>query len=117
MPKLNKLNIRSGLYKVVGELGLRENLYYGSIFLCMTLIVIVCFLVINNRGGSDHLSGTAAAIFDVGKPIKYLRLTDRVNIHKKRTELGRVNINNIIVRKYCPCILQERDVNILEVKN
>lgn len=66
--KLNKLNVRSGLYKVVGEFGLRENLYYGSIFLCMTLIVIVCFLVINNRagGGDGHLGGTAAAIFDAG---------------------------------------------------
>ena len=54
--------------KVVGEFGLRENLYYGSIFLCMTLIVIVCFLVINNRaGGGGDGSGTAAAMFDGGE--------------------------------------------------
>ena len=38
--KLNKLSARSGLIKMVGEFGLRENLYYGSIFICMTLIVI-----------------------------------------------------------------------------
>ena len=62
--KLNKLSVRSGLFKIVGEFGLRENLYYGSIFICMTLIVIVCFLVINNRGGaglSGLISGSAAA--------------------------------------------------------
>ena len=66
--KINKLNVRSGLYKLVGEFGLRENLYYGSIFLCMTLIVIVCFLVINNRS-SDHLNGATAAMYDSGKDI------------------------------------------------
>ena len=68
MAKLNKLSVRSGLYKVVGEFGLRENLYYGSIFLCMTLIVIVCFLVINNRGGAglSGLVGGTAAAYDGG---------------------------------------------------
>jgi hypothetical protein len=65
--KLNKLSVRSGLYKLVGEIGLRENIYYGSIFVCMTLIVIVCFLVINNRGGSGDAGGTASAVFDDGK--------------------------------------------------
>ena len=67
--KLNKLSVRSGLFKIVGEFGLRENLYYGSIFICMTLIVIVCFLVINNRGGaglSGLISGSAAA-YDGGR--------------------------------------------------
>jgi hypothetical protein len=49
----------------------QENIYYGSIFVCMTLIVIVCFLVINNRvgwgmGGSTT-GGTAAAFYDIGK--------------------------------------------------
>ena len=47
--KLNKLTARVGVYKFLGDFGLRENIYYGSIFVCMTLIVIVCFLVINNR--------------------------------------------------------------------
>ena len=68
--KLNKLSLRSGLFKVVGEFGLRENLYYGSIFICMTLIVIVCFLVINNRGGaglSSLMSSGNAAAYDGGK--------------------------------------------------
>ena len=65
--KLNKLSARSGLFKMVGEFGLRENLYYGSIFICMTLIVIVCFLVINNRGGAGLMSSSAAAAFDGGK--------------------------------------------------
>ena len=68
--KLNKLSLRSGLFKVVGEFGLRENLYYGSIFICMTLIVIVCFLVINNRGGaglSGLMSGGSAAAYEGGK--------------------------------------------------
>ena len=72
MSKLNKLNLRSGLFKVLGEFSLRENLYYGSIFFCMTLIVIVCFVVINNRGGGDDAdggSGSASAIYDVGKGI------------------------------------------------
>jgi hypothetical protein len=68
--KLNKLSARSGLFKVVGEFGLRENLYYGSIFICMTLIVIVCFLVINNRGGAAGLLGgsrtASAAAYDGG---------------------------------------------------
>ena len=46
---------------MVGQFGLKENLYYGSIFICMTLIVIVCFLVINNGGGGSLMSGSAAA--------------------------------------------------------
>ena len=52
----------------MGEFGLRENLYYGSIFLCMTLIVIVCFLVINNRTSGGE-AGTASAMFDGGESI------------------------------------------------
>ena len=67
--KLNKLSARSGLFKMVGEFGLRENLYYGSIFICMTLIVIVCFLVINNRGGAGLMSSSAAAAFDGGSSV------------------------------------------------
>ena len=72
MSKLNKLNLRNGLFKVLGEFSLRENLYYGSIFFCMTLIVIVCFVVINNRSGNvlgeDGLGiGSASKIFDDGK--------------------------------------------------
>ena len=72
MSKLNKLNLRNGLFKVLGEFSLRENLYYGSIFFCMTLIVIVCFVVINNRGGDglgeDGIGiGSASKIFDDGK--------------------------------------------------
>ena len=66
MAKINKLNLRTGLYKLVGEFGLRESIYYGSIFLCMTLIVIVCFLVINNNQGGGALSGNAAAMYDSG---------------------------------------------------
>ena len=58
--------------KVVGEFGLRENLYYGSIFLCMTLIVIVCFLVINNRTSGD--AGTASAMFDGGECLTFIFL-------------------------------------------
>ena len=70
MSKLNKLSFRNGLYKVLGEFSLRENLYYGSIFFCMTLIVIVCFVVINNRGGGDEsmsVSGSASQMYDDGK--------------------------------------------------
>ena len=71
MSKLNKLNFRNGLFKVLGEFSLRENLYYGSIFFCMTLIVIVCFVVINNRGdGSDDMEnglGSASKVYDDGK--------------------------------------------------
>ena len=70
----SKLNLRNGLFKVLGEFSLRENLYYGSIFFCMTLIVIVCFVVINNRGGDgvgeDGLGiGSASKMFDDGKEI------------------------------------------------
>ena len=74
MSKLNKLNLRNGVFKVLGEFSLRENLYYGSIFFCMTLIVIVCFVVINNRGGDDDSTsglGSASQIFDDGKTFKF----------------------------------------------
>ena len=64
--KLNKLSARSGLFKMVGEFGLRENLYYGSCFICMTLIVIVCLLVINNRGGSGAGLINGSAAYDGG---------------------------------------------------
>lgn len=96
--KLNKLSVRSGLFKIVGEFGLRENLYYGSIFICMTLIVIVCFLVINNRGGaglSGLISGSAAA-YDGGTfPFHHFLLRKRYIILYEIfkcmtvTELGR----------------------------
>ncbi len=85
--KLNKLNMRSGLYKLVGEFGLKENLYYGSIFLCMTLIVIVCFVVINNRG-SDALSGTAAAMYDTDKQCKRLLDPSNGEVHQTGQHLG-----------------------------
>ena len=74
MSKLNKLNLRNGLFKVLGEFSLRENLYYGSIFFCMTLIVIVCFVVINNRGGTDDSTsdlGSSSKMFDDGKKNKF----------------------------------------------
>jgi hypothetical protein len=38
----------------------------------MTLIVIVCFLVINNRigwGSGTAAGGTAAAFYDIGEPV------------------------------------------------
>ena len=67
---VSKLSSRGGIYKFFGDFGLRENIYYGSIFVCMTLIVIVCFLVINNRNGwgSSGLAGsTTAAFYDFGE--------------------------------------------------
>ena len=72
MPRsiVSKLSSRGGIYKFFGDFGLRENIYYGSIFVCMTLIVIVCFLVINNRNGwgSSGLAGsTTAAFYDFGE--------------------------------------------------
>ena len=83
--KFNKLNSsrgsggsgQRGFFKTIGEFSLRENLYYGSIFFCMTLIVIVCFVVINTQGGTGHFSsgsasggaGKAAAMFDAGKKV------------------------------------------------
>ncbi len=63
---MQKLNVRSGFYKLFGEFGLSENLYYGSIFICMTLIVLVCFLVINNRHGVGGMLGTADQYSDTG---------------------------------------------------
>lgn len=86
MTKLNKLNVRSGLYKLVGEFGLRENLYYGSIFVCMTLIVIVCFLVINNRTG-DAL-GTSAALFDLDQQCELLIDPVHGEVHQTGRYLG-----------------------------
>jgi hypothetical protein len=66
---VSKLTGRGRVYKFLGDFGLRENIYYGSIFVCMTLIVIVCFLVINNRvgwGSGTAAGGTAAAFYDIG---------------------------------------------------
>ena len=64
----------------MGEFGLRENLYYGSIFLCMTLIVIVCFLVINNRTSGD--AGTASAMFDGGECLPTFSILGRQLVGK-----------------------------------
>ena len=33
--------------QLIGEFGLRENVYYGAIFLSMTFIVLFCFLIVN----------------------------------------------------------------------
>ena len=79
MSKLNKLNLRNGLFKVLGEFSLRENLYYGSIFFCMTLIVIVCFVVINNRGdGEDSATGIGGASKMYGDDGKAKTITNRL---------------------------------------
>ena len=34
-------------HQLIGEFGLRENVYYGAIFLSMTFIVLFCFLIVN----------------------------------------------------------------------
>ncbi len=65
---VSKLANRGGIYKFVGDFGMRENIYYGSIFLCMTLIVIVCFIVISHRiGWPGSGAASAAAFYDIGK--------------------------------------------------
>jgi hypothetical protein len=42
----NKIIIEM-FFQLVGELGFRENIFYGAIFLCMTLIVLFCVLIVN----------------------------------------------------------------------
>jgi len=68
----SKLANRGGIYKFVGDFGMRENIYYGSIFLCMTLIV-VCFIVISHRMGwpGSSAAGSAAAFYDIGNQESY----------------------------------------------
>ena len=65
---VSKLGNPGGIYKFVGDFGMRENIYYGSIFLCMTLFVIVCFIVISHRvGWPGSGAGSAAGFYDIGK--------------------------------------------------
>jgi len=87
LPRLDKSSVRSGLHKVVGDFGARENIYYGSIFLCMTLIVIVCFLVVNHRGAvSEHLA--AAAMYDSDSQCELLANPGRGTVHQTGRFLG-----------------------------
>nr|XP_040565063.1 sushi, von Willebrand factor type A, EGF and pentraxin domain-containing protein 1-like isoform X2 [Lepeophtheirus salmonis] len=100
MVKISKLNVRSGLYKVAGEFGLRENVYYGLIFVCMTLIVIFCFLVINRTtahigfggfgSGGSLGSGSSQlhAIFDVDQNCELLMDPVHGKVHQTGRNLG-----------------------------
>ena len=39
--------IRRNILKVLGEFSVREHVFYGAIFLSMTIIVMFCFLLVN----------------------------------------------------------------------
>ena len=39
--------IRRSVTKVLGEFSVREHVFYGAIFLSMTIIVMFCFLLVN----------------------------------------------------------------------
>ena len=39
--------IRRNITKILGEFSVREHVFYGAIFLSMTVIVMFCFLLVN----------------------------------------------------------------------
>ena len=39
--------LRRSVAKVLGEFSVREHVFYGAIFLSMTIIVMFCFLLVN----------------------------------------------------------------------
>ena len=39
--------IRRSITKILGEFSVREHVFYGAIFLSMTVIVMFCFLLVN----------------------------------------------------------------------
>ena len=45
--------IRRNIIKVLGEFSVREHVFYGAIFLSMTLIVMFCFLLVNRTSSSS----------------------------------------------------------------
>ena len=45
--------IRRNILKVLGEFSVREHVFYGAIFLSMTLIVMFCFLLVNRTSSSS----------------------------------------------------------------
>ena len=48
--------IRRNILKVLGEFSVREHVFYGAIFLSMTLIVMFCFLLVNRTSSSSSSS-------------------------------------------------------------
>jgi len=63
---------RKHIFKLVGEFGLRENVYYGAIFLSMTLIVLFCFLIVNRTNHNSSFHSSHQAIYDMDQTCELL---------------------------------------------
>ena len=52
-------------FQLIGEFSLRENVFYGAIFLSMILIILFCFIFVNK---TNHITPFHhQAIYDMGK--------------------------------------------------
>ena len=52
-------------FQLIGEFSLRENVFYGAIFLSMILIILFCFIFVNKN---NHITSIHhQAIYDMGK--------------------------------------------------
>ena len=62
--KLDQL--RRSVTKVLGEFSVREHVFYGAIFLSMTIIVMFCFLLVNRT--QSNTSSFLPYQGNLGKP-------------------------------------------------
>ena len=58
--------IRRSVTKVLGEFSVREHVFYGAIFLSMTIIVMFCFLLVNRT--QSNTSSFLPYQGNLGKP-------------------------------------------------
>ena len=67
------------VFQLLGAFSLRENVFYGVIFLSMTLIVLFCFLIVNRNNNTSSFYPSHQAIYDMGK--FKTKLANRSQIH------------------------------------
>ena len=72
--------IRRNIIKVLGEFSVREHVFYGAIFLSMTLIVMFCFLLVNRT--QSNTSSFLPYQSNLGKLyIGYLLILHSIDVH------------------------------------
>ena len=72
--------IRGSLTKLLGEFSVREHVFYGAIFLSMTIIVMFCFLLVNRT--QSNTSSFLPYQSNLGKQyIGYLLILHSIDVH------------------------------------
>ena len=91
-------------HQLIGEFGLRENVYYGAIFLSMTFIVLFCFLIVN-RFVSTGATMVVIVIITIVIKIKYfseqaMAPTSTTPTKRSTTWVRQQTITDVVLTKW-----------------